>query len=206
MGVTGKLLWGMTLPMEFTTNNYDTGDHDGKRLSEMTGKDFAHMVWRAAYDALGADDDFLVVMTTGASEDWSEGLPPTPSNFMPCRWVPQVELLPLCDGFVTHGGMGSLMESIVFRVPVAVVPLFGDQPVNADATAAGGFGVSFRYPVRTISADAFGAAVRAISGRRESNMYRVALDGVASRMEAKGGAANVVRILFSQAADSRKRQ
>lgn len=199
--VTGKLLWGMTLPIEFTTNNYDTGEHGGKRLSEMTGRDFAHMVWRAAYDALGGDHDFLVVMATGASENWSDGLPPTPSNFMPCKWVPQVELLPLCDAFVTHGGMGSLMESIVFRVPVAVVPLFGDQPLNADAAAAGGFGVSFRYPVRTVHADAFGAAVRAISARAEGNEYRAALDGVADRMEAKGGAGNVVSIILSQAAD-----
>ena len=24
--------------------------------------------------------------------------------------VPQLELLPLCDAFITHGGMGSVME------------------------------------------------------------------------------------------------
>ena len=45
-------------------------------------------------------------------------------------------MLPLCDAFVTHGGMGSVMEALLHRVPLAVIPVFGDQIWNADRAGA----------------------------------------------------------------------
>jgi glucuronosyltransferase len=34
--------------------------------------------------------------------------------------------------FITHGGLMGIQESIYFAVPMISIPLFGDQPVNAD--------------------------------------------------------------------------
>ena len=32
--------------------------------------------------------------------------------------------------FVTHGGAGSIQETICHKTPIVGVPMFGDQPVN----------------------------------------------------------------------------
>lgn len=48
-------------------------------------------------------------------------------------FVPQVQVLELSDLFITHGGLGSVKESIYCRVPMLVYPLDyrWDQPGNA---------------------------------------------------------------------------
>ena len=46
---------------------------------------------------------------------------------MPFDWVPQLEVLPLSDALVTPGGMGSVMESVAFGVPMVVVPVFASE-------------------------------------------------------------------------------
>ncbi len=46
------------------------------------------------------------------------------------RWVEQRTLLfsGRTVAFVTHGGYSSLAETLSAAVPVAVLPVFGDQP------------------------------------------------------------------------------
>ncbi|EPB80685.1 UDP-glucoronosyl and UDP-glucosyl transferase [Ancylostoma ceylanicum] len=59
-------------------------------------------------------------------------------------WVPQVDLL--ADGrvklFITHGGMNSMQESLLFGIPMITVPLFADQDSNAAVAAERGFSVN----------------------------------------------------------------
>merc|ERR1711957_1136919 len=96
------------------------------------GKEFCQQVWRICFDTLGGDKDLFVVMSLGAHEDSLENMPPTPSNFVLRDAVPQLEVLPLCDAFLTHAGANSMHEALSLGVPMVVVPVFGDQPVNAD--------------------------------------------------------------------------
>uniref|UniRef100_A0AC35TG87 Glucuronosyltransferase n=1 Tax=Rhabditophanes sp. KR3021 TaxID=114890 RepID=A0AC35TG87_9BILA len=58
-------------------------------------------------------------------------------------WLPQVDLLnhPQLDGFVSHGGLNSLVESANFGKALVLIPLFGDQPRNAEAAKALGIGM-----------------------------------------------------------------
>ena len=42
-------------------------------------------------------------------------------------------------------------EALFFQVPMAVVPIFGDQPQNADVIARAGCGVSFRRPLESFT-------------------------------------------------------
>ncbi|KAG2392371.1 hypothetical protein C9374_012623 [Naegleria lovaniensis] len=48
-------------------------------------------------------------------------------------WVAQVNVLkhPATTMFVTHGGSHSIFESITAEVPLLIMPIFGDQPLNA---------------------------------------------------------------------------
>ncbi|KHJ93065.1 hypothetical protein OESDEN_07034 [Oesophagostomum dentatum] len=69
-------------------------------------------------------------------------------NLFLSEWTPQNDLLGRVISaddrlslFVTHGGIGSLMESAFRGRPLVVVPLFGDQVRNAKLVQKFGFGV-----------------------------------------------------------------
>lgn len=54
------------------------------------------------------------------------------ANVKALAWVPQNDLLGdgRLAGFVTHGGINSIYEAAYHGVPVAGIPIFGDQPDN----------------------------------------------------------------------------
>ena len=54
-----------------------------------------------------------------------------PSNLRIELTMPQRELLSRCSAFITHGGLGSIKESILAGIPMLVLPSFGDQFFNA---------------------------------------------------------------------------
>ncbi|MBC2901984.1 macrolide family glycosyltransferase [Streptomyces cupreus] len=55
--------------------------------------------------------------------------------------VPQLQVLREADLFVTHAGMGSVMESLSFGVPMVAIPQMSEQRANADRLAELGLGV-----------------------------------------------------------------
>ncbi|KAL4580923.1 hypothetical protein LXL04_017129 [Taraxacum kok-saghyz] len=52
---------------------------------------------------------------------------------MVCGWAPQIEVLAheAINGFVSHCGWNSILESLWFGVPIATWPLYAEQQVNA---------------------------------------------------------------------------
>ncbi|PIC25956.1 hypothetical protein B9Z55_018690 [Caenorhabditis nigoni] len=57
-----------------------------------------------------------------------------PENVHLKKWLPQPALLadPRLSLFITHGGLGSVMEVAYAGIPAIVVPLFFDQPMNGE--------------------------------------------------------------------------
>jgi UDP:flavonoid glycosyltransferase YjiC (YdhE family) len=56
------------------------------------------------------------------------------------RYIPQSLILPLCDLVVSHGGSGSVMGALSHGVPLALIPLNADQPLNAERCVTLGVG------------------------------------------------------------------
>ncbi|ORE05832.1 UDP-Glycosyltransferase/glycogen phosphorylase, partial [Rhizopus microsporus var. microsporus] len=72
------------------------------------------------------------------------------SNIAFVDWAPQVAILhhPSTCLFITHGGVGSLYESMHAAVPVAVFPFFCDQPATAVSVEDCGIGRWFKRTLR----------------------------------------------------------
>jgi len=63
-----------------------------------------------------------------------------PEHILRVAWVDQVELLNYVDIFLTHGGYGSLSETIYQSVPIICMPFFADQFLNCDRAEEIGIG------------------------------------------------------------------
>jgi UDP:flavonoid glycosyltransferase YjiC (YdhE family) len=82
-----------------------------------------------------------VLLTVGQELDL-DALPPSPENVRIERWVPQQDVLGHAAAAVVHGGSGSTLGALAAGVPLAVLPLFADQPQNARRVAEVGAGVA----------------------------------------------------------------
>ena len=71
-----------------------------------------------------------LIVTVGRDIDPDE-LGPQPANVHIERYVPQAELLPHCHLVISHGGSGSVMGALAHGLPMVVIPMGADQPLNA---------------------------------------------------------------------------
>ena len=111
-------------------------------------------LYRAAIDAI-APLDARVLVTTGRDAD-PAALGPLPANVHAERWVAQADVMPHAAAMVCHGGFGTVRAGLAAGVPLAVLPLFADQPDNAARVHALGAGVAVADPGE------LAAAVRAL--------------------------------------------
>ncbi|XP_054152630.1 NDP-glycosyltransferase YjiC-like [Oppia nitens] len=64
-----------------------------------------------------------------------------PDNMWGQQSVPQLQVLPLVDLVITHGGNNTVGETMFFGKPMILMPLFADQSDNAQCVEDRGFGV-----------------------------------------------------------------
>ena len=76
-----------------------------------------------------------VLMTVGRAGD-PEAFDPLPPNVRVERWVPHADAVVGGAVVVGHGGAGATLGTLAAGVPQVVVPLFADQPYNAERVAA----------------------------------------------------------------------
>ena len=97
-------------------------------------------LYRTVIDAL-ADLPIRLLVTVGEAADPAE-LGPLPAHVRAERWIPQAEVFTQADAMVGHGGFGTTMGALLAGVPQVVVPLFADQPYNAQRIGALGAGLA----------------------------------------------------------------
>ena len=70
-----------------------------------------------------------------------------PSNVMLTPWMPQQDLLghPKIQLFITHGGLFSNQEAVYHGVPFIVLPVFADQPINAQKAHNDGYAIRLNW-------------------------------------------------------------
>jgi UDP:flavonoid glycosyltransferase YjiC (YdhE family) len=83
--------------------------------------------------ALG-DVDATVLATIGRDNDPTD-LGHLPENVIVERYVPQADVLPLCDVAVGHAGSGSTLGALAHGLPMLLLPHGADQFENARACA-----------------------------------------------------------------------
>jgi len=95
--------------------------------------------YRACFAAF-ADAPYQIVMAIGKTTDRSQ-LGEPPANFIVSDFVPQLAILARAALFITHGGMNSTNEGLLYGVPLLVVPQRGDQYMVAGRVAELGAGL-----------------------------------------------------------------
>jgi MGT family glycosyltransferase len=94
--------------------------------------------YKQCFEAFGGQP-WQVVLTVGKSTDTTQ-LGPIPDNFLLSPYVPQLDILPRTQVFVTHGGMNSVMESMYYGVPMVVIPQQPEQQMNGQRIVDLGLG------------------------------------------------------------------
>lgn len=88
--------------------------------------------------------------------------PGNASNIFYGKWLPQDDILahPNLRLFVSHCGLGSVVESKHHGVPVLAIPLFADQFGSAKAMVDAGIAVQVNY--QELTEESFGEALKEI--------------------------------------------
>ncbi|MFJ3159866.1 macrolide family glycosyltransferase [Streptomyces kanasensis] len=150
--------------------------------------------YRTCVEALAGPGRHLV-LSVGA-EVAAAGLGPLPEGVEVHAHVPQMDVLAAASVFVTHGGMGSVMEALSVGVPMVVVPQMAEQRVNATQVRELGLGV--HLPREEATARALREAVTAVAGDED---IAASLAGMRCRIEEAGGAVAAAQVVEKVLAD-----
>ncbi len=130
-----------------------------------------------------------LLVTVGRDFD-PAALGPQPPNVRVERYIPQAQLLPHCRLVVCHAGSGSLMGALTHGLPMALIPMGADQPLNAARCAA--LGVARTLDAVTLTPEAARETVAALLA---DGAYRQAAERLRDEIAALPSAAEVVRLL-----------
>lgn len=136
-----------------------------------------------------ADLPVRVLITLGDSAD-PEALGPVPANAHVERWWPQQQVMPHAAAMVGHGGFGTTLLGLAAGVPMVVLPLFADQPYNAERVAAIGAGIALEGGPAALAM--LGDAIERVL---DEPAYRTQAESVADEIAALPAASEAVSFL-----------
>nr|XP_033326685.1 uncharacterized protein LOC117220621 [Megalopta genalis] len=110
----------------------------------------------------------------------ADDLPQKPGNVLVKKWLPQFDILnhPNVKCYFGHGGLLGLSEGVHSGVPMVLMPLFGDQHLNAMAAQARGVAVVVEFTELTEKSlrhaldEVFNNTSYMVNARRLSKAFR----------------------------------
>jgi UDP:flavonoid glycosyltransferase YjiC (YdhE family) len=138
---------------------------DGSRpivhVTQGTLANTAPRLIRPALSAL-ADEDVLVVVSTGNRPLESLELDPLPENARVAKFLSYPDFLPKTSVMVTNGGYGGVQTALSYGVPLIVAGISEDKPEVAARVAWSGAGLNLK--TATPSPESIRRAVRSVLG------------------------------------------
>jgi UDP:flavonoid glycosyltransferase YjiC (YdhE family) len=135
-----------------------------------------------------------ILVAVGPDVDPAE-FGPQPAHIRVERYVPQAEVLPGSDLVVSHGGSGSVLGALAHGLPMVLLPMGADQPLNAARCGALG-------AARVL--DPLAARPQelreAVLGVLADPAYRVSAELIRDEIEAMPGPEHAVTLLERAAA------
>ncbi|WP_437663518.1 glycosyltransferase [Sorangium sp. So ce1182] len=98
-----------------------------------------------------------ILATAASAEDVPTGLG---AHVRIERYLPHEEVFPKVAAVITHGGWGTIGRALEHGVPMLIIPLFGDQHINAAQAERGGF--AHRLPLAEATPEAIRGRLRAL--------------------------------------------
>ncbi|HEY1359912.1 MAG TPA: glycosyltransferase [Thermoleophilaceae bacterium] len=144
------------------------------------GFEMMQQLYEGAIEAIGALP-VRMLLTIGRELD-PAALGEPPENVRIERWVPQADVLARAAVVVCHGGSGSTIGALAAGLPLVVVPLFADQPYNAERVQAVGAGTVAQPP----------NIAEAVERVLEGGPYRDAAERIAAELRSQPPAEEIV--------------
>ena len=136
-----------------------------------------------------------VIATVGREIDPAE-FGPQPANIHIERFIPQLVLLPHCAAVVSHGGSGSVIGALTHGLPMVLLPMGADQPLNAARCAD--LGIARALDAVEATPETVRAAVATVL---TDPSYRRAAERLRDEIAALPGPAHAVVLLERLAAE-----
>jgi MGT family glycosyltransferase len=117
---------------------------------------------RTCFEAF-KDEPTQFILSAGKKTDLA-ALEPIPANFIVRNFVPQLDVLQRVDAFITHGGINSVQEGLIYGVPLIVVPQQIEQASVALQVEKQRAGIALQTqpPYGRVSAEELRNAVRQV--------------------------------------------
>ena len=145
--------------------------------------------YKTCIEAFKDSEEYQLIMSVGKPTDISQ-FKDIPKNILIFNYVPQTQLLPEVDIFITHGGLNSTQEGLSCGIPLIIIPQKYDQFDSSRKIEQLEAGIFIDKNKTKITADALKEAVKKIMDKREK--YKIGVDLInKSFIEARNNRKNI---------------
>jgi len=151
--------------------------------------------YETCIEAFKDSEEYQVIMSVGQFINMKQ-FTDTPKNISVFSYVPQTQLLPDVDIFITHGGLNSTQEGLSSGIPLIVIPQRYDQFDNARRVEQLEAGIFLDKNKNKITVDVLKNAVHDIVANREK--YKKGVDKIIESFdEARNNRKNIYAKIFA---------
>lgn len=135
------------------------------------------------------DMDLRLVSSVGSTLK-KEEIGEIPANVKIFPFLPQLEVLENADFFITHAGIGSVMEAAYYGVPMLAIPQMDEQAFTASCMVKAGLGIVI--PKEGLTPEKLKTGIQELIG---NPVYKKNAEKMSAELQTLGGAYAADRIM-----------